>query len=70
MTEKSPLREATWLIGLSFDILIMAFIGYFLSQRFGFSPFLGALIGAVIGTFLMWIGVLRMGKILRRRRVR
>jgi len=54
----SDFRKSVWIMGQSFDIPIMAFLGYFLFSSMGGQPAIGALVGTLFGTFLLWISIL------------
>jgi len=45
-------------MGQSLDIPIMAFLGYFLFNSTGQQPAIGAMVGTLFGTFLLWISIL------------
>ena len=51
-------RKSIWIMGQSFDIPIMAFLGYFLFSSTGQQPAMGALVGTLFGTVLLWIAIL------------
>jgi hypothetical protein len=51
-------RKSVWIMGQSLDIPIMAFLGYFLFNSIGQQPAVGAMMGTLFGTFLLWISIL------------
>jgi len=51
-------RKSIWIMGQSLDIPIMAFLGYLLFNSTGQQPAIGALVGTLFGTFLLWISIL------------
>lgn len=51
-------KKSVWIVGQSFDIPIMAFLGYFLFSSMGQQPAIGALVGTLFGTLLLWVSIL------------
>jgi len=51
-------RKSVWIMGQSFDIPIMAFLGYLLFSSTGQQPAIGAMVGTLLGTFLLWMSIL------------
>ena len=51
-------RKSVWIMGQSLDIPIMAFLGYFLFSSTGQQPTMGALVGTLFGTVLLWMCIL------------
>jgi len=55
----SEMAKAMWYFSLPFDILALAMVGYYLAKRMGYQPELGALLGVIVGTLLVWLMILR-----------
>jgi len=53
-------------MGQSFDIPVMAFLGYFLFSSTGQQPAMGALVGTLFGTVLLWIAILATEGVLKK----
>jgi len=53
------LGRATAYLSLPFDIIAGALVGYYAARQLGYAPELGAAVGAVIGTLLMWTSIYR-----------
>ncbi|MHA1410300.1 MAG: hypothetical protein ACTSQY_08370 [Candidatus Odinarchaeia archaeon] len=53
-----------WIKGLAigFEIIIFAIIGYFIAGWLGWNQILGAALGAILGTFAMYIQLYRIYK--------
>lgn len=60
MSENADLRKAMAFLYLGSTIPVMAFLGYIIGNYYG-QPMLGALIGTLLGTVMLWIEALRMG---------
>ncbi len=59
--ERLPYAVGFKFLGIALDILIFAFIGYFIGKNFN-QEVLGALIGALFGTALTWYYLLRLAR--------
>ncbi|MEM2904199.1 MAG: hypothetical protein QW057_10920 [Candidatus Bathyarchaeia archaeon] len=53
------LGRATLYLSLPFDILAGALVGYYVAKSLGFPAELGAAVGVILGTILMWVTVYR-----------
>ena len=48
-----------WYLGITATIPIMAFAGYIVGKHYD-QELMGALIGTILGTFLVWIDMLKL----------
>jgi positive regulator of sigma E activity len=60
-------KEALWGqlfkgLGIGLEVLIFAFVGYFVAQWLGYNEIWGMFAGALFGTFLMWFQLFRFVK--------
>lgn len=67
MSRKPKTDRAFWYLGVTSTIPIMAFAGYIIGKQYH-QEALGALVGTLLGTLLVWIDMLRLGGLLRRRK--
>ena len=51
--------KAFWYLGITATIPIMAFAGYIIGKHYD-QELMGALIGTLLGTFLVWIDMLKL----------
>jgi len=58
-SEGLGLGKATIYLSVPFDILAGALLGYYVAKNLGFPQELGAAVGAILGTVLMWATVYR-----------
>jgi membrane associated rhomboid family serine protease len=65
--ERSEIARAFWYLTLTSTIPIMAFLGYIIGKEFNVA-LQGALAGALLGTLLMWLDILRTQNLLFRRK--
>ncbi|MEM2896092.1 MAG: hypothetical protein QXG01_00715 [Candidatus Bathyarchaeia archaeon] len=48
-------KKAVLIVSQILDIPIVAFLGYFIFEAGGQNPTFGTLLGALVGTFLLWL---------------
>jgi hypothetical protein len=56
---KQSMGKAFWYLGITATIPIMAFAGYIIGKYYD-QELMGALIGTLLGTFLVWIDMLKL----------
>ena len=56
---KQSMGKAFWYLGITATIPIMAFGGYIIGKYYD-QKLMGALIGTLLGTFLVWIDMLKL----------
>jgi prepilin signal peptidase PulO-like enzyme (type II secretory pathway) len=56
--------KAFWYLGVTATIPIMAFAGYIIGKNYE-QELMGALIGTLLGTFLVWIDMLRLSGLIK-----
>ncbi len=56
---KQSMGKAFWYLGITATIPIMAFAGYIIGRHYE-QELMGALIGTLLGTFLVWIDMLKL----------
>jgi len=67
LRRQSDTGKAFWYLGVTSTIPIMAFAGYIIGRQYR-QEILGALVGTLVGTFLVWLDMLKLSGILRRRK--
>ena len=67
MRRQPEMGKAFWYLGVTSTIPIMAFAGYIIGKQYH-QEFLGALVGTLLGTFLVWIDMLKLSGLLVRRK--
>jgi hypothetical protein len=59
--------KAFWYLGVTATIPIMAFAGYIIGKEYH-QEIVGALVGTLLGTFLVWIDMLKVGGLIGRKK--
>jgi hypothetical protein len=63
---QSEMGKAFWFLGVVWIVPAMTFAGYLLGKEYG-KPVIGALVGTLVGIFLLFVDVARMSGILKRK---
>jgi len=67
LRRQPEMGRAFWYLGITITIPIMAFAGYIVGRHYG-QEILGALVGTLLGTFLVWMDMLKLGGLLGRKK--
>jgi len=59
--------RAFWYLGVTATIPIMAFAGYYIGRQFD-QGVMGALVGTLLGTFLVWIDMIKLSGLIGRKK--